>query len=435
MSLRCFVPSLVAVFVAMTAAPLVAADGPSVVRIEKKADGGFQLLRNGQPYFIKGGGGRNPAQLVAAGGNSVRGGGSVENLDRLNAAGITAQYEIPIGKPRHGFDYKDKAAVAAQFGTALAIVKRLKNHPAILIWALGNESELSASEPDRLLLWPALEELTKAIHAEDPNHPVITVLAGAARLDEVMKYCPSLDAIGLNAYGSMLQLPEAVAKAGWTKPYIVTEFGPRGHWEVAKTAWKLPIEDSSTEKADFYLKAYQHAVEGRPQALGADVFLWGNKQEKTHTWYGMFLPDGSPTAAVDVMTYVWTGKWPANRAPRTGPGKFKIVAESGGTDRENEFLPGAKLRCTVNATDPEGDALKVTWDLRVDVSDNPSGGGDREPPSVPIDGAVLSASGNEALIQVPAKPGSYRIFVYAHDPGGKAATANVPILAQAPAAQ
>jgi len=412
-----------------------AANGPSVVRIERKPDGGFQLMRNGKPYFIKGGGGQNPATLLAAGGNSVRGGGSAESLDRMNAAGISVQYGLSIGKPRQDFDYSDKAAVAKQFDAALAVVKRLKSHPAILVWALGNESELSAKESDRLLLWAALEDLAKAIKVEDPNHPVITVLAGASRLGEVKKLCPSLDAIGLNAYGSMLQLPESVAAAGWDKPYIVTEFGPRGHWEVAKTPWGLPIEDSSTEKADFYLKAYRHAVEGRPQALGAYVFLWGSKQEKTHTWYGMFLPDGSPLEAIDVMTYVWSGKWPANRAPKIGPGKFKITAESGGTDRENEFLPGAKLRCAVSGSDPEGEPVKVSWDLRVDVSDNPSGGGDREPPSVPIEGAVLSTNAGEALIQVPDKPGNYRIFVYVHDPAGKAATANVAIRAGQPAAR
>jgi hypothetical protein len=435
MSDRRTVKVLSIVIIAFSTLPLAAQDspseaqGPSVVRIERKPGGGFQLLRNGKPYFIKGGGGRNPETLLAAGGNSVRGGGDAANLDRMNAAGISVQYGLSIGKPRQGFDYSNKEAVAKQFDAALAVVKRFKNHPAILTWALGNESELSAKESDRLLLWAALEDLTRAIKAEDPNHPVITVLAGTSRLGEVKKHCPSLDAIGLNAYGSMLHLPEAVATAGWEKPYIVTEFGPRGHWEVAKTRWGLPIEDSSSEKADFYLRAYRHAVEDRPQALGAYVFLWGSKQEKTHTWYGMFLPDGSPTEAIDVMTYLWTGKWPANRAPRIGPEKIKITAESGGTTRENEFLPGARLRCAIAPSDPEGDPLKVSWDLRVDVSDNPSSGGDREPPSVPIEGVVLSARGNEAVIQLPDKPGNYRIFVYAHDPGGKAATANVPILA------
>lgn len=69
--------------------------------------------------------------------------------------------------------------------------------------------------------------------------------------------------------------------------------------------------------------------------------------------------------------------------------------------------------------------------MRVDVSDNPSTGGGRESPSAPIEGAVLSAAGNEAVIQAPTTPGNYRIIVYVRDPGGKAATANVPILVRA----
>ncbi|MBZ5585810.1 MAG: hypothetical protein LAQ30_27185 [Acidobacteriia bacterium] len=83
----------------------------------------------------------------------------MENLDRLHAAGITVQYGLSIGKPRQGFDYSNQEAVAKQRDAALALVKRLKSHPAILTWALGNESELSANEADRLRLWAALEDL------------------------------------------------------------------------------------------------------------------------------------------------------------------------------------------------------------------------------------------------------------------------------------
>jgi hypothetical protein len=421
--MKFFIPLL---FSVLTSLP--AAAEPAAVRIQRTPQGGFQLLRNGKPYFINGGALRYIDKLVAAGGNSVRSWGPATDLDSLHASGLTILFGLPVGKPRQGFDYTGKDRVARQHEAALGLVRKHKDHPALLMWALGNESELNASQPDRVRLWQALEEMAKAIKQIDPNHPVITVLAGAGRLDEVKQYCPSLDAIGINTYGGMLKLPETIAAKGWDKAYIVTEFGPRGHWEVAKTPWGLPIEDSSTEKADFYLLGYQHAVQNRPNCLGSYVFLWGHKQEKTHTWYGMFLPGGSPTGAVDSMTYAWTGKWPADRAPRIGPGKFSLTAESGATPQENVFLPGAKLRCKVNAADPEGKALTIKWDLRVDVSDNPGQGGDREPDSVPVDGAVLSSSGSEALIQLPAKPGNYRIFVYARDPGGKAATANVPVL-------
>ena len=97
----------------------------------------------------------------------------------------------------------------------------------------------------------------------------------------------------------MLSLPEAIARQGWKRPYLITEFGPRGHWQVERNPWKARLEDSSTAKADFYRRAYEHAVQDRTQCLGSFAFLWGWKMEKTHTWYGMFLGDGSRTAAVE----------------------------------------------------------------------------------------------------------------------------------------
>lgn len=213
---------------------------------------------------------------------------------------------------------------------------------------------------------------------------------------------------------------------------MVTEFGPRGHWEVPKTAWGLPIEDSSTEKADLYLRAYRRAVTEQPACLGSYVFLWGQKQEKTHTWYGMFLPEGNRLGAVDAMTMAWTGRWPANRCPQIGPGKIKVRVESSQQDDARHiFAPGTRLRCIVDASDPENDPLIIKWDLRVDVSDNPGRGGDRESSTPPIAGAVISTQEGQAVIQLSAKEGNYRLFVYAFDPKGSVATANLPLQVKA----
>ena len=52
----------------------------------------------------------------------------------------------------------------------------------------------------------------------------------------------------------------------------------------------------------------------REQIVGNYVFLWGQKQERTPTWYGLFTPEGEATESVDVMTYLWTGAW-----RKTGP--------------------------------------------------------------------------------------------------------------------
>jgi hypothetical protein len=400
---------------------------PSQVKILRQGNS-FSLSRNGQPYFSKGAvGAGHLEELAAAGGNSIRAG--VDALDRAQSLGLSVLADLPFGKQRWGFNYGDPAAVNRQRDQLRAIVEQNKNHPALLAWALGNELEIATSVEQRAALWKEIDEVARMIHAIDPAHPVITVVGGQYKevLHELNEYCPHLDAVGLNSYADMLTLPEDIQREGWTRPYWVTEFGPRGHWQVPRTAWKLPIEDSSTEKAAFYRKAYEHAVQGRPQCLGSYVFHWAQHHEKTHTWYGMFLEDGSRTEAVDVMTYLWSGHWPANRSPRLGPKAIHITSENGAAEGPTVLPPGAVLNCRLDASDPDGDTLRYSWDLRLDVSGDPKVGGDREEPTPPIEGMVLAAQGDHATFRLPSDEGAYRLFAYVRDGHGNAATANVPL--------
>ena len=406
-------------------AATTAAAQSSVVKIVKRGDG-YQLIRNGQPYFVKGGSGASRDHfddLKAAGGNSVRSFSGTDIFDQAQKYGFSVLAGIHIGLPRHGFNYGDPAQVQKQKETVLETVHRYKSHPAILMWALGNEVELGISESERIRVWQNINELARAVKAIDKDHPVIAVLAGIGpnKLAEVDKYCPDLDAVGINAYGGMTHVPEEIDRQGFKRPYLITEFGPRGHWEVDKTAWGLPIEDTSTEKAEFYEKAYEHTIASRPACLGAYVFLWGQKQEKTHTWYGMFMPNGNRLGPVDAMQHAWTGKWPENRCPL-----IKGQIQTAGST-SNVYTPGSKVKFSIEATDPDNDPVTVTWDLRKDVSDNPSTGGDREPDTQPIAGAVVSSNGQSVEIRMPSEPGNYRLFTYAHDPQQHAATANLPV--------
>jgi hypothetical protein len=405
----------------------------STVSIVHQGDG-YALLRNGQPYFVKGAvGAVHLEELAAAGGNSIRAGATA--LDRAQALGLSVLTDLPFGKQRWGFNYGDPAAVNRQREELRAMVERYKNHPAVLAWALGNELEIRTSAEQRVALWREIDAEARMIHGIDPNHPVITVVGGQYKemLHELNQYCPNLDAVGLNSYADMLTLPEDIRRERWTRPYWVTEFGPRGHWQVARTAWKLPIEDSSTEKAEFYRKAYEHAVQGQPQCLGSYVFHWAQHHEKTHTWYGMFLEDGSRTEAVDVMTHLWSGRWPANRSPRLGAAPIHISSENGTAQGPAILPPGAPIDCQLDASDPEGDALQYSWDLRLDVSGDPKVGGDREEPTPPIEGLVLGATGNRATFRLPEREGDYRLFAYVHNGHGNAATANLPLRVEKPA--
>jgi hypothetical protein len=166
-------------------------------------------------------------------------------------------------------------------------------------------------------------------------------------------------------------------------------------------------------------------VLNRPNCLGSYVFYWSQKQEKTHTWYGLFLEDGSRTGAIDVMSRLWTGKEPANRCPVIS----KIRATPGG-ESPSTHAPGARFSAEVTVTDPDHDPLDVRWDLRPDVADNPNVGGDYEPSVEPIPGSILQPQGARVTVQLPEKPGNYRLFVYARDGRGNAATANLALRIQ-----
>ena len=407
--------------------------GGSKVSILRQGDS-YSLLRNGQAYFAKGAVGTvHLEELVAAGGNSIR--ADATALDRAQVLGLTVLVDLPFGKQRWHFNYGDPAAVKQQRERLRDIVEQHKGHPAVLAWALGNELEIGTTAAQRVVLWREIDEVARMIHGIDPNHPVITVVGGQYKemLHELNQYCPSLDAVGLNSYADMLTLPEDIRREGWTRPYWVTEFGPRGHWQAPRTAWGLPIEDSSTEKAAFYRKAYEHAVQGQRQCLGSYVFHWGQHHEKTHTWYGMFLADGSRTEAVQVMTYLWSGHWPVNRSPRLDPAPIHIGSENGASQGPVIVPPGAVLACHLEASDPDGDALQYSWDLRLDVSGDPHVGGDPEEPKPPIEGLVLGATGSRATFRLPETEGDYRLFAYVRDGHGNAATANLPLRLERPA--
>ena len=186
----------------------------------------------------------------------------------------------------------------------------------MLIWGLGNEME---GDNKNSLIWKELNVLAGIVKEEDKNHPVMTVIASASsdKVKSLIADCPNIDILGVNAYSGGGSAGASAKQAGWTKPFILTEFGPPGQWEVPKTKWGAPIEPSSWEKAKSYWGTQGHlADDSKDICLGSYAFLWGHKQEATATWYGMFLDTGEKLPTVDAMTRVWTGKWPVNRCPK-----------------------------------------------------------------------------------------------------------------------
>ncbi len=401
-----------------------AMSGSSIVQV-RRASAGYELLRNGQPYFIRGVGGQNYLEtLKATGGNSLRTWGADDLeplLDRAQQLGLTVTVGIWFGQERQGFNYGDAAQVKAQLERTREFVRRYRKHPAVLMWGLGNEMEGNGENP---AIWRAINDVAKMVRQEDPAHPTMTVIAeigaNATKAKRFMEQCPDVDILGINSYAGCASLPARLKGAGFDRPYVVTEYGPAGSWEVGKTAWKAPIEPTSTRKAETYLASYQGAIGSQTgKCLGSYAFLWGDKIETTPTWFGMVLPSGERLGAVDSMTYAWTGKWPANRAPS--------IARLDISSLDRRLAPGAAFTAELEASDPDGDALTTRWEVRSEITDRKTGGDAEAAPSAHPE-AFVESKGLHGSFRAPMTPGAYRVFVYVYDGKGHAATANLPFL-------
>jgi hypothetical protein len=151
------------------------------------------------------------------------------------------------------------------------------------------------------------------------------------------------------------------------------------------------------------------------------VFLWGQKQERTPTWYGVFTEDDKATESVDVMQYLWTGEWPENRSPQ-----IKSFLLDGKDAYSSVTLqPNQSYEATVVATDPNEDPLTYSYEILHESTDLKDGGDFEERPSSVQWKKRISENG-KLRFTIPQEEGTYRIFVYVHDNKNHVGTANIP---------
>jgi hypothetical protein len=415
---------LLAVFAFASLAPAEA-----VVTKVQKTDGGYQLLRDGQPFFIQGAGGDAPKDLLKQyGGNSFRTWGvdhAEQQLAEAERLGLTVTLGIWLGHERHGFNYNDPEQVQKQFEAARAAVLKYKDSPALLIWAVGNEME-GYGKGDSAAIWSAVQNIAAMIHKLDPKQPTMTVIAeiGGSRIKSINAFCPDIDIVGINTYGGGPSVAQRYREGGGVKPYIITEFGPAGTWEVKKNAWDVPIEPTSTAKAHAYRATYEKSIlaEKGKLCLGSYAFAWGNKQEATATWYGLFLDDGSRLEALDTLSELWSGRKPANRCPQIA--SLKVLGD-------DQVDPGATVRVKLDVADPEKDPLKITWKLTKDLEQYQAGGdAQAAPPEYPE--AIVKQGETQVELKMPTGGGGYWLYAIVHDNHGGAAVADVPLRVNGP---
>ncbi len=261
--------------------------------------------------------------------------------------GIWMRYGRAGMEADDSFDYlTDTAGMTLMYKEAINAVEKFKAHPALLSWGIGNEIYLNMATDDEKKAYSIfLESICKTIKTLDPNHPITSVEAWTFGLDWWRKYVPSLDIYGLNCYGAGTNfLQQELEKKNIDKPYIITEYGVTGEWDVNKDANDIAIEPSDSDKYDAISKGYKNWIDNKSACLGVFNFHYGDGNIFISPWLmthhrGMYRPQYWS------IREAFTGKKPNNNIPviyafTTKGGKVGdwVPVELSATDLENEVL-------------------------------------------------------------------------------------------------
>ena len=400
-----------------------------------ETDSGYHLQRNGSVFRVKGAsvGSVSDAHwetLRQAGGNTIRLYDTINlehNLNRAAELGLAVAVDIPLPELNPNKDlYSDVNWLLDTRQKIEHLVRRHKDHPALLFWTLGNEVVPGLSRRGQSLA--PFNSLAQAVKAVDPAHPLTTTVhLNRREILNASLNCPYLDFLSINVFGAIPKFEQRInsIKLFWNGPFMLTEWGINGPWEAEIfTEWGAPIEQTSTKKAEQYLELYEilHAQnDGR--LLGDFLFYWGQKEESTPTWFSVLLPDKQATQiAVDASKL-----WSETPIPYSGPRIDYLLLEGKGAPSSIMLEPGKSVQASLRIAPPMGDNLSCAWEIRPEhwyLAGSHDPESRQEMAVIPTE--FLSSNLGEVTFRAPREPGPYRLYVYLSDSQGFAATTNIP---------
>ena len=294
------VGALLAAPIAVPPAAAAPATAPSVVRVAGAA-GHARLVVDGRTWRVRGVT-WGPAQADAAtylpdvaalGANTVRTWGVDGGTRTLLRAAARRDMRVVVGQwLDHGVDWVGDAAARDRLrARVLARVRELRNERGLLMWDLGNEVMLeqhgdpAAVRRQRVAYARFVDSLAVAVHRIDPRHPVTSTEATPDAWRILARHAPHLDLIGVNAYGSIATADAALRGLG--KPYLVTETGPAGDWEVPRDATGTPREGTDADRARQVTAAVRAATAHPGRSLGVLLFHYGTELDVPAVRYGL----------------------------------------------------------------------------------------------------------------------------------------------------
>jgi len=355
--------------------------------------------------------------------NTIRTWGTSDNtsklLDVAHAHGIKVMVGIWMRHGRAGmedddsFNYlNDKKGMEAMYDEAIATVEKYKNHPAVLTWGVGNEVYLNmATDAEKEAYSKLLERICSTIKDIDPDHPITSVEAWTLGLDWWEKLVPSIDIYGLNSYGAGAGfLEEELKKRDIDKPYIITEFGVTGEWDISEQKNGIKVEPNDQQKYDAIATGFHEWIENKASCLGVFVFHYSNGDEFAAPWlFTHYKKYYRPQYWA--IREAYTGKKPENYVPVIDI--FKVP------DSKKES--GAWIPVTLSVSDIENDSLEISFSYN-----QRTGSRKRRDQINPLSYRGNQANGFE--IKLPKEDGAIKIYVNVADAYGNMGIASTSIL-------
>ncbi len=379
------------------------------------SQGNWQLRVNGSPYQVKGMTYGPPAaaagaylpDLVSMGVNTIRTWGTDASskplLDAASAYGVKVINGFWLNQ---GADYvNDTAYKTNTLNTIVQWVNTYKNHPGVLMWDVGNEVILTTQdhfsgaqvEQQRIAYAQYVDQVAQAVHAADPNHPVTSTDAWVGAWPYYKQFSPHLDLYAINAYGAVCGIKQAWISGGYTVPYILTEGGPAGEWEVPNDANGVPTEPTDPQKRDGYTNSWNCLTSHTGVALGGTYFHYGVENDFGGVWLNV-TPGRWKRLSYYAVRQMYGGAPASNTPP--------VI--SGMTAGQN-VPAGGQFPVSVNVSDPDGDAIHYNVMLTSKYVDG----------SVGLRYASFTQTGNGSFsVTAPQTLGTWKVYVYAYDGHG-----------------
>ncbi|MFJ2879252.1 discoidin domain-containing protein [Streptomyces sp. NPDC086796] len=390
--------------------------------------GNWQLTVDDRPYTVKGltwgpsiaDAPKYLPDVKSMGVNTIRtwgtDGSTEPLLDSAAAQGIrviNGFWLQPGGGPGSGgcVDYVTDTTYKNSMLTEFARwVEEYKNHPATLMWNVGNESVLGLQncysgtelENQRNAYTGFVNDVARKIHGIDPDHPVTSTDAWTGAWPYYKRNAPDLDLYSMNSYGSLCKVRQDWIDGDYNKPYIITETGPAGEWEVPDDANGVPDEPTDVQKAEGYTKAWNCITGHQGVALGATMFHYGTEHDFGGVWFNL-LPDGLRRLSYYAVKKAYTGSTSGDNTPPVISGM--TVSSAGATPAGGEFTVRADIR------DPDGDRVTP----KIYLSGNYANGDKRL-----VEANWRAAGDGTFTVTAPEKLGVWKVYIQAEDGHGNA---------------